>query len=276
MEVRKVIRLRGSYLIYLPKKVASSFVSNEVSVFWEGDFVGIRPLAFRRAAVDVGLATAVVAGYAAGLDELEVPASEEVRKMAEKIGALLEESGGSYLVRYVDRYMDKEEVVGRMLDVLLFLLEGLAQGTATRTTVQAADDETDILRLSLNRLCTKAPTPKCAFYIQLARYYERAVDHVRELHAEKPPREVWTILKDAAEELHNIHQNPQIPAIARYLSSMPSRRFAAMQSTHGELQTIHAVRTIDYLENAAEVYLDVAVYENQKATSQKPTETKRF
>ena len=275
MDTRRIIRLRGSYLIYLPKRVASSFASDEVLVFWEGDFVGVRPLAFRRSAADVGLAAAVVAGYATWLDELELPASEEVRKAAEKIGAKLEESDGGYLIRYVDRYLDKAEVVGRMLDALLFTLRGLAQGTATSTTVQAADDETDILRLSLNRLCTKAPTPKCAFYIQLARYYERAVDHVGELHAEKPPREVWTVLKDAAEELHDIHQNLQIPAIARYLSAMPSRRFAVMQSTRGELQSIHAVRTIDYLENAAEVYLDIAVYQNQKAASLNSIETKR-
>jgi phosphate uptake regulator len=263
VEVRKVIRLRGSYMVYLPKRVASSFASDEVSVFWEGDFVGVRPLALRRAAADLGLAAAVVAGYAAGLDELELPASEEARKAAEKIGARLEESGGRLLVRYADRYPDKEEAVERMLDVLLFLLQGLARGTARHATVEAADDETDVLRLSVNRLCAKAPVPKCAFYIQLARYYERAVDHVRELHAERPPREVWAILREAAEGLRQIHRSPQIAAIAQYLSATPSLRFSVMQHTRGELQTVHAMRTVDYLENAAEVYLDMAVYAAQ-------------
>jgi hypothetical protein len=44
---------------------------------------------------------------------------------------------------------------------------------------------------------------------------------------------------------------------------MPSRRFAAMQQTSQEHQSIHAVRTLDYLENAAEVYLDMAIYASQ-------------
>jgi phosphate uptake regulator len=154
-------------------------------------------------------------------------------------------------------------VVGRMLSALTYLLEGLAKGTATRATVQAADDETDVLRLTINRLCTKTPTPKCTFYIQLARFYERATDHVRELYAERPPQALWALLWEAAKELHTIHQNRQTAAIAQYLSTMASRRFAAMQQTSQEHQTIHAVRTLDYLENAAEVYLDMAIYETQ-------------
>jgi len=44
---------------------------------------------------------------------------------------------------------------------------------------------------------------------------------------------------------------------------MASRRFTAMQQTSQEHQSIHAVRTLDYLENAAEVYLDMAIYATQ-------------
>jgi len=164
-------------------------------------------------------------------------------------------------------------VVGRMLSALVYLLEGLAKGTATRATVQAADDETDVLRLTVNRLCTKTPTPKCTFYIQLARYYERAVDHVRELYAERPPQALWALLWEAAKELHKIHQNRQTAAIAQYLSAMASRRFAAMQQTRQEHQSIHAVRTLDYLENAAEVYLDMAIYGTQNKSPLQNTHT---
>ncbi|GEM_PF-4538611 len=42
----------------------------------------------------------------------------------------------------------------------------------------AADDETDVSRLAMNRLCAGTPTPKCVYYLQLARRYGRAVDHV--------------------------------------------------------------------------------------------------
>jgi len=162
VEVRKVIRLKGSYLLYLPKRVASSFVSEEVNVFWEGDFVGVTPLALRRATAEVALPQVVVAGYAVGLDELELPtcAEEAAAEMAEKMGAVVEQVDGVCKLRYVDKYVDKEEVVGRMLSALRYLLDGLARGTATRSAVRAVDDETDVLRLTVNRLCTKAPTPK--------------------------------------------------------------------------------------------------------------------
>jgi hypothetical protein len=60
VERRKLIRLRGSFLVYLPKKVAAGFASDVVSVFWEGDFVGVRPAALRRAASEVGHAAVVV------------------------------------------------------------------------------------------------------------------------------------------------------------------------------------------------------------------------
>jgi hypothetical protein len=128
VEIRKLIRLRGSYLLYLPKKVASGYVSDEVLVFWEGDFIGVRPVASRRAEVDAGLGAAVVAGYAAGLDELTLPAAPDVVKAVEKIGAAVSEVDGRYVVKYRDRYLRKEEGHREDAHRAVFLLEGLPGG----------------------------------------------------------------------------------------------------------------------------------------------------
>ena len=71
----------------------------------------------------MGLPQVVVAGYAVGLDELELAAAgEAVVEAAGKVGAVVEKAGGVYRIRYVDRFMDKEEVVGRMLSALTYLL----------------------------------------------------------------------------------------------------------------------------------------------------------
>jgi hypothetical protein len=45
-----------------------------------------------------------------------------VVEAAGKVGAVVEKAGGVYRIRYVDRFMDKEEVVGRMLSALTYLL----------------------------------------------------------------------------------------------------------------------------------------------------------
>jgi hypothetical protein len=268
MERRKLISLRGSYLLYLPKKVASRYDTKEVFVFWEGDFVGVVPPALRHYTADTPAPYYVVAGYAAGLDELEIPKSRDVEKAAEKVYAQVVDGGGLVKIRYVDRYVDKGEVVDRMVKVLLYLLEGLAGGTATRRVVEAADDESDVLRLTVNRLCAKWPTPRCAFYIQLARYYERAVDHIRELYLSESQPEMWAALLEAARELAGIHERRTVDHIVKFLTTVASRRFYVMQKAKSEIAMLHAVRVIDYMENSAEVYLDMAIYD---LAGKKPT-----
>jgi hypothetical protein len=45
-----------------------------------------------------------------------------VVEAAGKVGAVVEKGDGVYRIRYVDRFMDKEEVLGRMLSALTYLL----------------------------------------------------------------------------------------------------------------------------------------------------------
>ena len=263
-----MIRVRGSYVAYLPKKLMGSLGVDDVEMYWEDDFVGVRPSLARGAGVveaEGALAIyLIVAGYAAGLDYLDIAAdrSDVERGLSMVFGRALER-GGVYRIEYVDRYTDKEEVIERMLDSLLFLLRGLSAGTATAKTVEAVDDEVDKLRLTVNRLCTRYPTPKCGFHIQLARFYERAVDHVAELYRESPDARIWSVLKDAAEGLRGALGD--MKALANYVAKIPSARFMAMQLSRGEAQAVHSVRVIDYLHNAAEVYFDIFLYEMGRA-----------
>ncbi|MCX8135702.1 hypothetical protein [Pyrobaculum aerophilum] len=268
MERRRLIRIRGSYLVYLPKKVAALYETPDVVVYWEGRFVGVTPPARRRYACNISAPQIVVAGYAAGLDELYIPKNGGAARGLEKVYAEWTEEGGLLKIRYIDKYADKSEVVERMLKIALYLLEGLEKGTATKKTVEAADDETDLLRLTVNRLCARQPTPKCAFYIQLARYYERAVDHIRELYAESHTPELWRLLYNTARELAKIHNRRNVEDTVKFLSTIPSRRFAVMQTARSELAMLHAVRVVDYFENAAEVYLDLTLYDNAEITAE--------
>ncbi|MFN3804546.1 MAG: hypothetical protein ACK4SY_05785 [Pyrobaculum sp.] len=265
-EVRKVIRVRGSYLVYLPKHMFQEISPTAVEVYWQDFYVGITPVGERVAEVENGDVTAaVVAGYAAGLDKLYLKAPrEEVERALEKVFGEMAPAGGGHVVRYVDRYLDMAEVVDRMLDALVYMLEGLTKETATLKTLQAVDDEVDRLRLTANRLCTKRPYPSCVFYIQLARFFERAVDHVLDLYREKPGREVWVLLSNAAARLKKAAEAGDPSAHFDFLLSIPSLRFEVLQKTEGQLQALHAVRVLDYLANSAEVYLDLAIHKSAR------------
>lgn len=283
-EIRRLIRIRGSYLVYLPKVLMEKSEADEVEMFWEGRFVGIRPLGRLEAELPCRASVAViVAGYAAGLDKVRVRADPSaVEKALEKIFAEAEKDGEYYTIKYIDRYIDKETVVDRMFEVLLHALRGVAKGTATVKTLQAADDESDRLRLTLNRLCTKRPSPSCTFYLQLARYYERAIDHILELYTEKPTKEIWTTLLEAAETLSKAIESKRGDQLAAYLEKAPSYRFAALQHATTPTQALHSARVVDYLVNSAEVHLDRAIYLQAKFTpgkhkntgKQRPTEVK--
>ncbi|MEM1598511.1 MAG: hypothetical protein QXP31_06825 [Pyrobaculum sp.] len=271
LDRRRVIRIRGSYVVYLPKRFMSRLDPAEVEVFWEDDFAGVRPVAATKYVIEGGeqAALLLISAYVSGLDDVIVKARlDVVNKAVAKIYAEVREAEGGYYVKFVDKYVDKAVVVDRMYQSLVYVLSGLARGIADRKALAAVDDEVDRLRLVANRLCAKYPTPSCAFYVQLARYFERALDHVVDLYDERPRQELWTALLDAAEELGRA-KDRGVAALLRYVETAPSTRFKAAQLARGELQTLHAARIVDYLINAAEVYLDLAVYKRGAETEKK-------
>ncbi len=265
--LRKVIRVRGSYLVYLPKAVFRDVSPESVEMYWGEYFVGINLVGERVAEVNGGdVVAAVVAGYAAGLDKLYIRASrDEVEKAVERVfGEVAEEEGGRYVIRYVDKYLKREEVLDRMMDALVYALEGLGGGMTTLKTIQAIDDEVDKLRLTVNRLCARRPCPRCVFYVQLARFLERAVDHVVELQRERARADVWHILAKASGDLRKAVESGGVAGLFDFLRRAPSVRFTLMQMVDRQLQALHAMRVLDYLVNSAEVYLDLAIFQSSK------------
>ncbi|MEL9990545.1 MAG: hypothetical protein QXP98_00645 [Thermoproteus sp.] len=258
---RRLIRIRGSYIVYLPKPFADGLA--EVEMFHEGDFVGVRAPRVRRAearwADDVE--KLVVAAYSAGLDELVLrgvpPGGGE--KLAEAVGLVegsLELRGDVAVVKFADTVLDKSAVIDRMLRALLYAAEGLSSGLATRLTLDAVDREVDRLRLVVNRLCVRYPTPSCALYVQLARYFERAVDHLVELARGQADRRLYGVLAGSAAKFAEILKGDP-SEILKFLESLRGERHLAIQLSSNERDAIHAARFLDYLANAAEVYLDV-------------------
>ncbi|MGC9131983.1 MAG: hypothetical protein ACP5H5_10450, partial [Pyrobaculum sp.] len=65
-----------------------------------------------------------------------------------------------------------------------------------------------------------------------------------------------------------IHERRTVDHIAKFLSTAASKRFQVMQRAKSEIAMLHAVRVIDYMENSAEVYLDMAIYD---LAGKKPT-----
>ncbi|MEM1570983.1 MAG: hypothetical protein QXS00_06305 [Pyrobaculum sp.] len=265
---RSVLRVRGSYVVYLPKRCVDSYAPREVEMFWEDGFIGIKPSA--RSIVEAGPAAVyIISAFAAGADEAYVKAPlEEVQKALKVVYAEVAEAEGGYVVRFVDKYTEKEPVVELMYHSLVYALSLASRGAATIKTLQAIEDEVDRMRLVVNRLCAKYPTPTCPFYVQLARYYERALDHVIELYSEKPAPQLWRLLLNTTKELGAAVEAGDPEALVQFLSTAGGRRFQVTQLTKGELQTLHADRVIDYLANAAEVYLDLKIY---KAVKKSPS-----
>ncbi|MEM4021603.1 MAG: hypothetical protein QXI18_04460, partial [Nitrososphaerota archaeon] len=99
---RSVLRVRGSYVVYLPKRCVDSYAPREVEMFWEDGFIGIKPSA--RSIVEAGPAAVyIISAFAAGADEAYVKAPlEEVQKALKVVYAEVAEAEGGYVVRFVD------------------------------------------------------------------------------------------------------------------------------------------------------------------------------
>lgn len=269
---RRLIAVRNSKLIYVPKPfLAGREAVGEVLLTWEGDTLLVKLPGERGVELQwvPGVAKVVVAAYAAGLDWVKIT---DVRSAmdAKELGLDIvegeaESHDGALLVKFVDVAWDKKAVVETMLDTLKYIAQGLARGVLSRRALKALDKEVDKARLTVNRLCAKWPTATCAYYIQLARYFERTADHLVELAEESPDIAIFNALHEAVEKLKNVSQSG-VEGILDYLSKTPSFRMVISQRTRTEREAIHAIRVIDYLENAAEVYLDIAISKRSKYT----------
>jgi len=206
METRRVFRIRESYAVFLPKawcEKNSIGERSEVNVMWEEDVVVVRPARPRSFTARVSspdmdtLVKLLMAALVSGYDEvrlevrgLDLELRHRIMSVARGLYMLPMEEGPDYILFKVeDVKFDREKLIARMVSTLAFMIDHLVTAPKVNPALlESVDDEVDRYRHMIERLCHKYPTGLCASYVQLARYVERAADHIVELARLEPPR----------------------------------------------------------------------------------------
>lgn len=260
---RRLIRIRGSYALYLPKVFLARYGDvSDVEVLWDhNSLVVVVPTRKRAATRWSERADKVVVGaYAAGLDELVLlDAPRDAAYRLDEIKELIDSSITTYntfiKVLYYDIIINRVILIDFMYKSLRLMLDALANGLADRKTIAALDRELDKQWLRVSRSCVRRPSELCAFHVPLARYYERAGDHLVALSLEKAPRRLFAQLSHIAEEYAEATSGGS-EKILLFIKRLSAHRHATAEIAETEIQKLHALRFIDYLENAAEIRLN--------------------
>jgi phosphate uptake regulator len=275
METRRVFRIRESYAVFLPKawcEKNSIGERSEVNVMWEEDVVVVRPARPRSFTARVSspdmdiLVKLLMAALVSGYDEvrlevrgLDLELRHRIMSVARGLYMLPMEEGPDYILFKVeDVKFDREKLIARMVSTLAFMIEHLVTAPKVNPALlESVDDEVDRYRHMIERLCHKYPTGLCASYVQLARYVERAADHIVELARLEPPRELIGALRDAVAEFVRSSSADDLRSVFAFIEATKKTRFLLQQLARDEITMLHADRVVDYLTNAAEVYIDM-------------------
>ena len=275
METRRVFRIRESYAVFLPKAWCEKNAigeRSEVNVMWEEDVVVVRPARPRSFTARVSspdmdaLVKLLMAALVSGYDEvrlevrgLDLELRHRIMSVARGLYMLPMEEGPDYVVFKVeDVKFDREKLIARMVSTLAFMIDHLVTAPKVNPALlESVDDEVDRYRHMIERLCHKYPTGLCASYVQLARYVERAADHIVELARLEPPRELIGALRDAVAEFVRSSSADDLRSVFAFIEATKKTRFLLQQLARDEITMLHADRVIDYLTNAAEVYIDM-------------------
>jgi phosphate uptake regulator len=275
METRRVFRIRESYAVFLPKAWCEKNAigeRSEVNVMWEEDVVVVRPARPRSFTARVSspdmdaLVKLLMAALVSGYDEvrlevrgLDLELRHRIMSVARELYMLPMEEGPDYIVFKVeDVKFDREKLIARMVSTLAFMIDHLVTAPKVNPALlESVDDEVDRYRHMIERLCHKYPTGLCASYVQLARYVERAADHIVELARLEPPRELIGALRDAVAEFVRSSSADDLRSVFAFIEATKKTRFLLQQLARDEITMLHADRVVDYLTNAAEVYIDM-------------------
>ncbi|PLC65943.1 transcriptional regulator [Thermoproteus sp. CP80] len=275
METRRVFRIRESYAVFLPKawcEKNSIGERSEVNVMWEEDVVVVRPARPRSFTARVSspdmdtLVKLLMAALVSGYDEvrlevrgLDLELRHKIMSVARGLYMLPMEEGPDYIVFKVeDVKFDREKLIARMVSTLAFMIDHLVTAPKVNPALlESVDDEVDRYRHMIERLCHKYPTGLCASYVQLARYVERAADHIVELARLEPPKELIGALRDAVAEFVRSSSADDLRSVFAFIEATKKTRFLLQQLARDEITMLHADRVVDYLTNAAEVYIDM-------------------
>lgn len=276
MESRKVFKIRESYAVFLPKpwcEKNSLSEGGQVEMLWEEDAVVVRPRRPRPFAIRLSrpdadaVAKLLMSAFVTGYDEVKLEVKgmglefrHRVMSFARGLNMLPMEEGPEYVVfKIEDVKFDKEMLIRRMIATLQFMLDHLSTAPkADPALLESVDDEIDRYRHMIERLCYKYPTSPCVRHVQLARYIERAADHVVELARQGPPKELIYLLRSAVDDFAKGAASGDAAAAFAFMGGISKARLVVQQIAESEVAMLHADRVLDYLANAAEIYLDVA------------------
>jgi len=274
---RRVSLVRGSYVIYLPKEWAVEVgvgEAREVFIVRDGKLLLVFPVSESSVELvvkDRSVAEkAFLAAYTAGFDKVVVRGSdevlEEVMSLARFYGAAVVERGAGHVVlKIVDSEVDLAVLVRRMFNVFInYMLDHLAYAEKPDVKLlDAVDDEVDKLRHVVERRCTKAPSRSCTQYVLIARYIERAADHLVEYAKLSPNKSVVKELYEAASRVAEAQGD--VEKIFRALALIKSLSTRLQYSGSGEeLGLLHVVRVLDYLENILEEFIDLSMLDAER------------
>ncbi|AEA12835.1 hypothetical protein TUZN_1359 [Thermoproteus uzoniensis 768-20] len=275
METRRIFRIRESYAVFLPKawcEKNSVGERSEVNVMWEEDVVVVKPAKPRSFTARVSspnidvVVKLLMAALVSGYDEvrlevkgLDLGLRHKIMSVARGLYMLPMEEGPDYIVfRVEDVKFDREKLISRMVSTLAFMIDHLITAPKVDPSLlESVDDEVDRYRHMIERLCHKYPTGLCASHVQLARYVERAADHIVELARLEPPRELVEALRGAVAEFVKTSSVDDVRSVFAFIETTDKIRFLLRQLARDEITMLHADRVIDYLTNAAEVYIDM-------------------
>jgi len=272
---RRVSVVRGSYVVYLPKEwVVEVGVDKVREVFIVRD--GRLLLVFPASESSVELVVkdrsvaekAFLAAYIAGFDEVRVRGSvdvlERVVSLARFYGAAVVEQGAGHVVlKIVDSEVDLAALVRRMFNVFInYMLDHLAYAEKPDVRLlEAVDDEVDKLRHVVERRCTKAPSRSCTQYVLIARYIERAADHLVEYAKLSPNKSVAKELYEVASRVAEAQGD--VEKVLRALAAVKSLS-TRLQYSGEDLGLLHVVRVLDYLENVLEEFIDLSLLDAER------------
>ncbi len=278
METRRVFKIRESYAVFLPKpwcEKNSVGEKSEVNVMWEEDAVVIKPFKSRSFSAKVSspdidvVVKLLMAALVSGYDEVRLEVRgmglefrHKVMSVARGLYMLPLEEGPDYILFKVeDVKFDKEKLIARMTSTLAFMIDHLLTAPKVDPALlESVDDEVDRYRHMIERLCHKYPTGSCVGHVQLARYVERAADHIVELAKLEPPREIAETLREAVAEFVKMSSASDVREIFTFIEMIDKARFHIRQMARDEITMLHADRVLDYLANAAEIYIDMFVH----------------
>ncbi len=279
MERRKVFRVRQSYAVYLPKQWCVSrgiTDGNEVALSWDGDVLVLRPPRDTRIEIvldepsESHAVRLIVSAYVTGHDMIELKVRgmpldfrHSVQVFARGLQMFIVEEGPDTIVfRVHDVKIDKMKLFSRMFNVLMFMLDYAVKAPKLDSSfLDSIDDEVDRYRLMIERMCYKYPNERCIHHVQLARHIERAADHVVELARMGPQTDVFVTLLGCAHGFSESVFTNNVAEILGFFDEAARCRTSLAQHALSDVELLHAHRVIDYLANAAEVFLDMNVAE---------------